>query len=189
MKDERDVKVLAIVGMSGSGKSVVVDYLSEKGIPKIYFGGIVYQAQAEAGIEQSPENDKKFREESRQKWGKDWVLQRAIVEADKLIEAGQKRIVLDGLYSWTEYKILKQKYPTELTVIAVVVPRKLRYKRVAKRPKRPFNGQEIRERDYSEVDNLEKGGPIAMADYYLLNDGTIAELHDDLERVLGEIEF
>ena len=38
MKENKPVKILAIVGMSGSGKSVVVDYLTEKGIPKVYFG-------------------------------------------------------------------------------------------------------------------------------------------------------
>ena len=30
----KDVKILAVVGMSGSGKSVVVDYLTKKGYPK-----------------------------------------------------------------------------------------------------------------------------------------------------------
>ena len=35
----KDVKILAVVGMSGSGKSIVVDYLTEKGFPKVYFEG------------------------------------------------------------------------------------------------------------------------------------------------------
>ena len=39
--NEGDVKILAIVGMSGSGKSVVVDYLTDKGFPKVYFGGMI----------------------------------------------------------------------------------------------------------------------------------------------------
>ena len=38
-KSERDVKIIAVVGMSGSGKSVAVDYLTEKGYPKVYLGG------------------------------------------------------------------------------------------------------------------------------------------------------
>ena len=35
-----NIKILAIVGMSGSGKSVAVDYLTGKGYPKVYFGAI-----------------------------------------------------------------------------------------------------------------------------------------------------
>ena len=46
-----NVKILAIVGMSGSGKSVVVDYLTEKGYPKVYFGGMIYKEMEKRGIE------------------------------------------------------------------------------------------------------------------------------------------
>ena len=41
---EKDIKILAIVGMSGSGKSVVVDHLTSKGFPKVYFGGMIYNS-------------------------------------------------------------------------------------------------------------------------------------------------
>ena len=143
MTKNKDVKILALVGMSGSGKSTAIDYLIEKNIPKIYFGGVIYKAMAEAGIERSEdgESEKKFREEIRQKEGKDFVVKRAIKEAKDLIAAGQKRIVLDGLYSWTEYKILRKEFPTEMTVVAVVVPKALRRHRLAIRPDRPFDAQ------------------------------------------------
>ena len=191
MKENRPVKIVAIVGMSGSGKSVAVDYLTEKGVPKVYFGGMIYKEMERRGIERTPdgESEKKFREEIRETEGKDWVVRQVIKETDALIEAGQRRIVLDGVYSWTEYKTLKQKYPGELTFIAVVVPKKLRYKRVSVRPERPFNRAEIMERDRSEIENLEKGGPIAAADYYVLNDGSVGGMYGKLEEILKEINF
>ncbi|MBQ1257346.1 MAG: hypothetical protein IIX93_08750 [Clostridia bacterium] len=37
-----------------------------------------------------------------------------------LISAGQKRIILDGVYSWTEYKILKKEFPKNLTFVAII---------------------------------------------------------------------
>ena len=93
-----DVKILAIVGMCGSGKSTLIEYLTEKGVPKVYFGGVIYKAMAEAGVERTEdgESEKKFREEIRQKEGKDFVVNRAIKEAKDLIAAGQKRVILDG---------------------------------------------------------------------------------------------
>ena len=186
-----NVKILAIVGMSGSGKSVAVDYLTAKGYPKVYFGGMIYKEMEKRGIERTVdgESEKKFREEIRATEGKDWVVNQAIAEAKDLIQAGQKRIILDGVYSWTEYRILKREFPKNLIFLALVVDKKLRYARVEARPGRAFDAAAIRERDRSEIENLEKGGPIAAADYYVLNNGSIEALHADIDHVLKEVDF
>ena len=186
-----NVKILAIVGMSGSGKSVLVDHLTEKGYPKVYFGGMIYKEMEKRGIERTEdgESEKKFREEIRATEGKDWVVRQVIEETKDLINAGQKRIILDGVYSWTEYKILKHEFPKNLTFAAVVVDKKLRYERVAHRPGRAFDATAIRERDRSEIENLEKGGPIAAADYYILNNATVEEMTARIDQILKEIDF
>ena len=188
---DKDVKILAIVGMSGSGKSVVVDHLTDLGFPKVYFGGMIYKEMEKRGIERTPdgESEKHFREMIRETEGKDWVVRQVIEEAKGLISAGQKRVVLDGLYTWTEYKILKQEFPGQMSVLAVVVDKALRHKRVGKRPDRPFNTEEIQERDRSEIENLEKGGPIAMADYYVLNNSSVEDLTAGVDEILKKIDF
>ncbi|MBR0465636.1 AAA family ATPase [Candidatus Saccharibacteria bacterium] len=186
-----NTKILAIVGMSGSGKSVIVDHLTDKGYPKVYFGGMIYKEMEKRGIERTEdgESEKKFREMIRETEGKDWVVRQVIEETKDLIDAGQKRIILDGVYSWTEYKILKHEFPKMMTFLAVVVDKHLRYERVAKRPGRSFDAAAIRERDRSEIENLEKGGPIVAADYYVLNNGSIETLCEDVDKVLKEIDF
>ena len=188
---DRGVKIIAFVGMAGSGKSVAVDYMTEKGVPKIYFGGMIYKEMERRGIERTPdgESEKKFREEIRETEGKDWVVRQVIDSVYDLAEAGQKRIVLDGVYSWTEYRILRHEFPGILTFVAVVVDKNLRYKRVAVRPERPFQLDEIKERDRSEIENLEKGGPIAAADYYILNNGTVEDMEGRLAEILSKIEW
>ena len=186
-----NIQLLAIVGMAGSGKSVVVDYLTSKNIPKIHFGNMIYQEMAKRGIERTPDgkSEREFREQIRADEGKDWVVRQVITEINDLINAGQKRIVLDGLYSWTEYRTLQHEFPGALTVIAIVAPKALRYDRIAHRPDRPFDATAIRERDYSEIENMEKGGPIAIADYYLLNDGTPTDLENNLQKILKTLQF
>jgi hypothetical protein len=39
-------------------------------------------------------------------------------------------------------------------------------------------------RDISEIENLDKGGPIAFTDYLVINDWTLDELNKKLERYL-----
>lgn len=189
MNEQNDVKIVAFVGLAGSGKSSAVEYLTEKGYPKVYFGGVIYKAMSEAGIDITWESQKKFREEIREREGKDFVVKRVIKEVHDLIGAGQKHIVLDGLYSWSEYRILKHEFPGEMTVIAIVTPKNLRYDRMEKRPERPMTREEVDERDWAEIENLEKGGPIAIADYFVHNDGDIASLHHQLHAILQKTHF
>ena len=185
-----DIKIIAFVGLTGSGKSVAVDYLTEKGYPKVYFGGVFYEAMKEAGLtpgDWSVEND--FRSAIREREGKDFIVNRIIKQINSLVDAGQHRIVADGLYSWTEYKILKKEFPGELTVIAVVSPKHLRHHRLTTRPERPLNDQQANERDWREIEDIEKGGPIAIADYYIHNDGDLDRLHEQMDDVLNHVDF
>ena len=162
MITNQKTKIIAFVGLSGAGKSEATDYISEKGYPKVYFGGIIYKAMEEAGIEITPESQQKFREEIREKEGNDFVVKRAIAQTHDLINSGQNHIILDGLYTWTEYRILKREFPGEMIVVAVVAPKKLRHRRLVTRPERPFTQEEADKRDWSEIENLEKGAQLLL---------------------------
>jgi len=189
MTEINNAMIVAFVGLAGSGKSVSVDYLTAKGYPKVYFGGIVLDAMTEAGLEHNEENEKTFREELREKEGNDFVAKRIISQIHGLIDAGQRRIIADGLYSWTEFKALKKEFPGEFTLVAVVTPKKLRHTRLLNRPIRPLTQFESNERDYAEIENLEKGGPIAIADHYIFNDGDLDNLHKQIDDTLNDIKF
>ena len=189
MSEHHHTKIIAFVGMPGSGKSTAVEYLTEKGYPKVYFGGVIYDAMREAGIEITPESQTKFREEIRAREGKDFVVNRIITQINNLIDAGQHRIIADGIYSWTEFKLLKHAFPGELSVVAILAPRHVRHHRLANRPDRPFTAEEAKQRDWSEIENLEKGGPIAMADHFIINDHDVASYDMQIEKILKEIHF
>ena len=182
-------KIIALVGLAGSGKSSAVEYLTEKGFPKIYFGGVIYKAMDEAGIEKTWDNQQQFREEIRRREGKDFVIKRVVKNIHDLINAGQNKIVLDGLYTWSEYKFLKHEFPGQVVVIAIVTPKYLRYQRMAKRIERPMQPHEVDQRDWSEIENLEKGGPIAIADYFIINDGSLEQLHQKIDAATHDAHF
>ena len=62
-------KLIAVVGMSGSGKSVASDYLESIGFKKIYFGGVVLTELKNRGMEDTPDNEKFVREDLRREYG------------------------------------------------------------------------------------------------------------------------
>ena len=47
-------KILAIVGMCGSGKSVASEYLEKLGYQKVYFGGVTMEKLQEENIPITP---------------------------------------------------------------------------------------------------------------------------------------
>ena len=189
MSSKENVKIVAFVGLTGSGKSSAVEYLTKKGFPKVYFGGIVLDEVQKRGLELTQENEQPIREELRETEGKDFVVRRIVKQIHDLVGAGQHHIVADGLYTWTEYKVLKHEFPGELTVVAVVTPKHERKFRMAKREIRPLTSEQVDQRDWAEIENIEKGGPIAIADYFIHNDRGLDWLHEQMDSVLHHIEF
>jgi dephospho-CoA kinase len=183
-------KIIVIVGMTGSGKGTITDYLEKKGLPKVYFGGMVYDEVARRGLE-IVKDEKFVREDMRVKDGPAVLAKRAVAKAEEYFAAGSSLVVFDGLYSWSEYKFIKEKYGDRVLFIAVFTPRARRYQQVTARRdgKRVYTEEDVERRDYEEIEGIEKGGPIAMADYTLVNDGTIEDLHDKLDKLLREAGF
>lgn len=179
--------VLAFVGMPGAGKSTLVDYLSSKNIPNVYFGGITVDEVKRRGLPVNEVNEKMVREELRATEGLGVMAMRTIPKIEQLFTEGHAVVVADGLYSWTEYKIFKDKYGDAAVIIAIAAPRKIRHERLAKRPVRPLDEASATAREYAEIENIEKGGPIANADYTLVNhtkqEHLIKQLDDLLEHL------
>ena len=187
-------KFIALVGMTGSGKSVVADELVKRGYQFFRFGQITLDILNEKGLELNEANEKKIREGVRKKHGMGAYAILNMQKIDAFLEKGN--VVGDGLYSWSEYKILKYKYGDQLRVIAVYAPPMTRYERLANRKldkndkamrNRPTSIEESRERDFAEIENIEKGGPIAMADYTLINTRSVANLLEQLDNALKDM--
>lgn len=185
--NQQNPKVIALVGMPGAGKSSCVAYLEQKGWPSVYLGGITVDEVKTRGLEVNEVNEKMVREDLRAKEGLGVMASRTIPKIDGLIAAGHKVVIADGIYSWTEYKIFKEKYGGDICVIAVAAPRHVRHERLANRPVRPLTEEEITAREYAEIENIEKGGPIANADYTLVNDGDVDAMTRDLDKIIDAI--
>jgi deoxycytidylate deaminase len=190
-------KLVAIVGLCGSGKTIASNFFVSKGYQYLRFGQITldevkkrYGLNPPEGFEKA---EKEIREGLRKKYGMAAFAILNKPKLDKLLKKGN--VVGDGLYSWSEYKYLKQAYGDNFRVIAIQASPEIRYKRLAERKNidqklihRPFSEQEAKQRDYSEIENIEKGGPIAIADVTIINDGTKEEFLEKLEELFKPIK-
>lgn len=178
MKSE--LTLVAIVGMPGAGKSIAAEFFRQKKIPVLRFGDQTDIGLKELGKEINEQNERWYREAIRKELG---MAAMAIKIVPRIQKAAQTHnlIVLDGLYSWEEYVFLKKKIPS-LSLLCIYSPPAIRHERLARRAVRPLTQVEAESRDIAELENLNKGGPIAIADYLIQNTGSEAELQKQLEK-------
>ncbi len=187
-RSDSTARALALVGMPGAGKTLCAEHLAERGYFTLRFGAVVVDEVHRRGWELNPANERIVREELR---GQHGMAAMAALSLPKLQDALATRhhIIIDGLYSFSEYKLLTAELGAPLLLLAIVASRGLRYQRLAVRPVRPLTPAESLERDFREVEKLEKGGPIALADFTLLNESSPTELLRQLDALLADLGF
>lgn len=183
-------KLICLVGLPGAGKTEVADYLMEKkNFGFVRFGQITLDWFIKKGIKPTEKMERKIREDLRRKYGMAAFAKLNVSKFDALLK--KEDVIGDGLYSWEEYLYLKNRYKDKLIVMAVYAPPKLRYARLVGRGKkhgkdsklqfRSFTKAEAEARDKAQIENLHQAGPIAMADYTLLNVCSLKVLHQQID--------
>ena len=179
-------QILAVVGMAGSGKSEAIKYLQDKfSWPKIYLGKYTFERMKKEGLETNYKNEKIIREKIRSELGMGAYAKLALPELNELLKKNDN-VLIEILYSWKEYKILKEEFGHKFRVMAIHASPSIRFERLLARiNERPMSAHdEFIERDYSEIENTDKGGPIARADYHIINEGKVDKLYKQINEKL-----
>ncbi|MCK4511239.1 AAA family ATPase, partial [bacterium] len=129
-------RIIAIVGMAGAGKSVVAAVLEAVGLTRIRFGDLTEQELDRRGLPVNEANERRVREELRSVHGMAAYALLNVPRIDAALTTGG--VVVDGLYSWEEYVVLKERYGERLVTVAVVASPETRQQRLASRPARPL---------------------------------------------------
>ena len=179
------MKVVAIVGMTGAGKSEVSRVFERKGFIRIRFGDVTDEEVRKRGLELNEENERRIRELLREKYG---MSAYAILNLSRIdLALKQSDAVIDGLYSWEEYTFLKNYYGDNFYVVAVWASPRIRYTRLSARTDRPLTLEEATSRDWAEVEKINKSGPIAMADFTIRNESSLKNLEKEVSRTISAV--
>lgn len=175
--------VVAIVGLTGAGKSELARLFEEHGFTKVHFGDVTLEELKRRQLPVNEANERLVREELRQTHGMAAYAKLSLPNIRRGIEKGP--VVIDGLYSWEEFLTLREEFGSQLKMLAIYSSPASRYQRLGQRAVRPLTPEEARSRDHAEIVHLSKAGPIAMADWTIVNEGDLKELREKFSEFLS----
>ena len=179
------MKVVSIVGMTGAGKSEVAEVFEENGFTKIRFGDVTDEEVRRRGLKLNEENERHIRELLRKEHGMSAYAKLNLPRIDGALRHSD--VVIDGLYSWEEYTFLKTYYREDFFLVAVWASPKTRYGRLTSRVNRRLTLEEAASRDRAEIENINKGGSIAMADFTIINESSLEDLRKEARRIISRL--
>lgn len=178
--------VIAVVGLAGSGKTDATERFLAHGFSRVGFNDPLYEELERRGLPRIQEHERPVREELRRVFGMGVMATRALPRVEALVFQG-KHVVIESMYSWSEYTTVKEKFGDSFKVLAVYAPPRVRYERLGKRRIRPLSFEEARARDWAEIGNIEKAGPIAIADWTIQNIGSREEFLKAVDAVIASL--
>lgn len=178
-------KIIAVLGLCGSGKTESINYLMSKhNFPKVYFGEIIFDEIKARGLEVNEKNEREVREGLRKKFGTDYYAKKII---EKISNIDSPVVFVESLYSWEEYLLFQNNYGKNFCCIAIYSSPDTRYSRLSVRPNRPLTADNAQSRDYSQIENIHQAGPIAMANYTIINESSREALYNSLNEIMEKI--
>jgi dephospho-CoA kinase len=173
--------------MAGAGKSEVAGLFEESGFIRIRFGDVTDEEIKKRKLELNEKNERYIRELLREKCGMSAYAKLNLPRIDSVLKHSD--VVLDGLYSWEEYTFLKTHYEEDFCVVAVWASPRTRYARLTGRLNRSLTLEEAASRDRAEIENINKGGPIAVADFTVINESSRKVLEEEVRKVISGLKW
>ncbi len=171
------MRVIVVVGMPAAGKNIARIWSESNGIPYFATGDLVRQEVSKRGLEPNPENMAVVSTELRENDGLG-VTRHALKKA---MDSGSTMVFLEGMRSWPEIELIREK--TDALVVAFLAPRNFRLDRIKARRRADDSAEAFAERDNREID-YGTTIPIALADEYVLNTGTIDDALKAMDAVI-----
>jgi len=177
--------VVGLVGMPGSGKSVVVETAQERGYDVVVMGDVVREETRKRGLELNPKNMGNVMLDMRKKSGASVIAENCL---SRIEQAKSNCVIVDGLRSLDEADVFKTRFPS-FSLIAVHASPETRFARLNLRHRSddPDGWEVFRERDMREL-SVGLGNAIAMADSMIVNENSRKDIKANVVRTLVRVE-
>ncbi|MFX1314894.1 MAG: AAA family ATPase [Promethearchaeota archaeon] len=176
------MKVIAICGLPGAGKSTAIGAIRDLG-SVIVMGDIIRNEALNRNIEPTSENLGKIAKELRLKYGLNIIAKKCV---DLINQQKDNIIFIDGLRSMEEVNVFREHW--KFPIVAIIIDEKKRFERLFKRARSddPKSLADLKERDKREIlFGLEE--VLNNADYSIKNDSTINDLKKRVRNVVLDL--
>lgn len=175
--------LIGLTGTNGSGKGEVAAYFQKKGYAYFSLSDLLREELQKRGEQVTRDNLIRIGNELRRNFGHD-VLARRVMEK---VRKASLPAVIDSIRHPAEVEYLRQQ--ASFILIAVDASPEIRFNRVRRRG-RDESASSLEEFLAKEREEMAGKGEaqqlqncLAMADFYVWNDGPLEELHSQLERI------
>ncbi|MGP8153605.1 MAG: AAA family ATPase [Smithella sp.] len=173
------MKIFIIVGMPAAGKNIARLYAESQDMVYYATGDIVRAEVKGRGLEADAVNSSEVSDELR---GEDGMgITRSALE--EVLKSGATVGFLEGMRSWPEIELIREK--ADSVVVAILTPRNLRRERIVSRGREDDSPQSFDDRDKREI-SYGTAIPIAMADAYILNTGSVEDSINQLDAIVKQ---
>ena len=171
--------VIGVVGMPGTGKSLVDEVALAMGFEVVNMGDVVREEAKSRGLQPTRENLTKIMFELREKNGQGVIAGKCV---PKILQSSKQVIVVDGLRSIHEVEEFRKNFP-RFRVLCVHASPETRFRRLFGRGRSddPAHWTTFVDRDLKEL-QIGIGSVIALSDFVLSNEGTIRQFKTKVRR-------
>ena len=178
-------RLILITGMSGSGKTTLVNHFKNKVVASVTMGDLIRSLAQEKGLPPTPENLGRLARGIREDSGADAVAKLCVKKIDKMPD---NIILVDGIRSIREVEFFRKEF--EVVLVALFADQNTRYARLKARGRSddPPDRVTFKARDDREL-SFSLGHAIALADYIILNEGSLQDLNTGFENLRSHLEL
>ncbi|WP_181692002.1 AAA family ATPase [Natronomonas sp. LN261] len=178
------MRVIATVGLAGSGKGEFAAVAERAGVPVVTMGDVIRAECRKRGLdpaERHGEVASTLREEN----GPAAVAEASLPHVESALEDADT-VVVDGIRSDTEADVFEHRFDDSFTLVGIEAPFEIRRTRIDERGRDDVeNGEDLVARDEREL-GFGLGDALDRADVTIENTGSLGAFRERVRGVLDE---